>query len=272
MSMLCFNGQFLDDAAPLFTAANRGFRYGQGLFETMKLFRGEVLFFPLHLERLQRGMQMLHINNSSFSADQIRAEIRELCAQNNCSDRARIRWAVYAGEDGQAAYVLEAQPLEESVFTWNEAGWTLSLYSDHPKATGALSNLKSANYLLYLLAARHALQCGTDESLVLNTEGSLCDGSRTNVFILHRGMLKTPALNQGCVAGVMRRYLLQECARMGIPVEEGLLTGADLADAEEVFLTNAIQGIRWVAQYAGNTYGNSFSSHLFRQTLATIYR
>jgi branched-chain amino acid aminotransferase len=271
MGKIVFNGHFIDEETPLFTAANGGFRYGDGLFETMKWLRGEVLHFPLHFQRLQKGLELLQIEASSISAQTIAANINELCRLNGCNERARVRLALYRQQDGTAGYVLEAAEIGPDVFQWQEQGWTLSLYTQNCKARSPLSNVKSANYLLYLLAATHAQQQGVDECVVLNDAGNLCDGSRTNIFVVKNGLLQTPALHQGCVAGVMRRFLLNRCAELKMPVSESVLTETDLVQADEAFLTNAIQGIRWVRSYNNKQFDNSFSKKLFEQTLATIY-
>lgn len=269
--MLFCNSQLFDSTAPLFTAANRGFRYGDGLFETIKVLRGKVLLWPFHLERLQKGMAVLQMNGRMLQAGRLLEQIQELCIQNNCVDAARVRLAVYRTETNEAAYVLEAEPLTPEVFLLNERGWTLTLYPGVLKAPDILANLKTANYLLYALAGRYANQLGFDESLVCNTGGNICDGSRTNIFLLKKRRLFTPALEQGCVAGVMRRFLLDHCMHNNIPCTETALSVNDLIAADEILLTNAIQGIRWVSHFGERQYGHHFTKQLFDEALAGIY-
>lgn len=269
---LYFNGHLHDAQAPLFTAANRGFRYGDGLFETIKVLRGEALLWPLHLERLQKGIAILQLDGSDLHPDFFLQQIKTLCQHNECADAARVRLALYRDDDNKAAYVLQAEPLSADAFLFNEQGWKLNLYPDLQKSPDILANLKTANYLLYVLAGRHAEKQGCDESLVCNTLGNICDGSRTNIFLYKNEKVFTPALQQGCVAGVMRRYILEHCRQQNIPVHETALTPTDLLQADEVFLTNAIQGIRWVNRFEQKKYGNAFSKQLFNDALATIYR
>ncbi|OLY93615.1 branched-chain amino acid aminotransferase [Cnuella takakiae] len=265
------NGQFLDADQPLFDAANRSFRYGEGLFETIKVLNAAPLLWPLHLERLEQGLQVLQIHTPSEFFSIMVAALKELCAYNGCSAAARARLAVYRKADDTLGYVLEATPLAPDAFRFNETGWNLALCTDVRKQQDALSNLKTANYLTYLMAARFAAQKGVDEALVLNGENGICDGSRTNIFMVKGNRLYTPALREGCIAGVMRRYLLENARRMDLAVVETGIDLKDLLQADEIFMTNAIQGIRWVQYFEGREYGNDLSRQLYSHLLATIY-
>jgi branched-chain amino acid aminotransferase len=272
MAFICFNGQFLPAGQPVFSAAAPVVRYGDGVFETMKLLRGKVLLFSLHCQRLLKGLELLDMAHSFPDCSEIEAWIITLAQKNGCIERARIRWGAYRQEDGLAGFVLEASPLGPEAFCWQEQGWHLDLYTENSKSPGPLGNLKSANYQLYLLAAAAAAKQGADECLVLNAHGHLCDGSRTNVFIYKNGLLKTPALACGGVAGVMRRHLLEFCIATKLPVAEIILTPIDLLEADEIFLTNAIQGIRWVSRFKDREYGHDFSKQLYAQGLAVPYQ
>ena len=271
MGFICFNGQLLPAGQPVIAAANPGFRYGEGLFETMKMLQGNILLFSLHCQRLQQGMRLLEMNPLPADNNAIAALVKLLAQKNGCMELARIRWTVFRQEDGTAGYVLEAFALEREAFRWQEQGWRLGLYTENTKATGPLANLKSANYLVYRLAAVAAAQQGTDECIVLNAHGQLCDGSRTNIFLLKDGLLQTPPLSSGCVSGVMRRHVLHFCSTNNIPCVEKALFPNDLLAADEMFLTNAIQGIRWVSHFEGKEYGNAFTKGLYEQLLAADY-
>ncbi|WP_132055897.1 aminotransferase class IV [Pseudocnuella soli] len=272
MGFICFNGQLLPAGQPVIAAANPGFRYGEGLFETMKMLQGNILLFSPHCQRLHQGMSLLGLKPLSTSNNSIADQVKMLAQKNGCLEMARIRWTVYRQEDGTAGYVLEAFALENEAFRWQERGWQLGLYAENTKATGTLANLKSANYLVYRLAAAAAAQQGADECIVLNAHGHVCDGSRTNIFTLKNGLLQTPPLTSGCVAGVMRRHVLHSCSANNIPFAEKDLLPDDLLAADEVFLTNAIQGIRWVSHYQGKEYGNAFTKSLYKQLLAADYQ
>lgn len=270
--LLYCNGQLLDAGTPLFDAANRGFRYGDGLFETIKILKGVPLLWQLHMHRLHYGMSTLGIQYGADLSDHLLRQVVQLCQHNNCTERARVRIAVYRHVNDEAGFVVEAGPLASDAFAWNEQGWRLGTYGAVQKSIDLLANHKTANYLLYTMAARAAQQQQVDECLVLNTKGNICDGSRTNIFLIKQGQLITPALTEGCVAGVMRSYLLQYCRGQGIEVLEKSVDIMELTAADEVCLTNAIQGLRWVHSYGAKTYGNTLSRSLYAGALATIYR
>src|SRR4030095_10075619 len=103
---------------------------------------------------------------------------------------------------------------------------------------------KSANYLPYVLADLHAKETGCEESIVLNTENNLCDASKANIFLLVKDEIYTPALHQGCVNGVKRRYIIEELKKEKIIVQQKQINESLLFEADEVFLTNAINDIR----------------------------
>jgi branched-chain amino acid aminotransferase len=121
------------------------------------------------------------------------------------------------------------------------------------KACDSLANLKSGNFLLYALGARYALDHRLDDCLVLNTHERMADSCIANLFYTNKGMIYTPPLSEGCVAGVMRRFLLDRLPAWGFPIAEQPVTRGDLDDADEIFLTNALKGIRWVGDFEGKS-------------------
>ena len=268
MDSLCFNGTFLPAGTPLFTSANRGFRYGDGLFETMRWERGRVRLTAYHFDRLRKGVERLRIPLSpDFTPDVLTGLMRELVSRNGCADLARIRLSVYREEEGEGSFVLEAVPLDASYTAWMEKGYSIDIYPLARKSTDGFAQLKSANYLPYVLAGRYAAEQGLDECLVLNSENAVADGSKTNLFVISGGVIRTPSLHQGCVGGVMRRYLLETLKREGYGVEEVRVTESDLLHADEVFLTNALMGLRWVERFREKTYACTLSKKLYHTYL-----
>ncbi len=269
MKLYC-NGRLYDADAPLFTAANRGFRYGDGLFETLRVAQGIPFFWPHHLERMRRGIGVLGMDNSGWDEALLLHQLQHLCRLNGCTGAARARIALYRTEQNSIACVTEAEPLQAPGYEWNTKGWRVGLFADVQISTDKLANLKVSSYLPYALAHRHAQQHGFDESLVCNAAGNICEGSRTNVFVVKKGAIFTPALAEGCVAGIMRRYILEYCSANGINCHEGTMPESFLTEADEIFLTNAIQGIKWVGSLGQKQYQNTLAQQLFQSALATI--
>jgi branched-chain amino acid aminotransferase len=262
MQLICFNGTMLKKDEPVFPVSNRGFKYGDGVFETMKLDKGQLQLAALHFDRLFASLELLQIP-APFSSVELTERVEELCRVNGCRERARVRLAVYRSENGEGEYCIEAVALPEEKTLWNERGWSIDIYPYARKGQDVFANLKTANYLPYVMADRYATERGLDEALVLNSHGHLCDASKANLFLIKEDSILTPALHQGCVNGVMRRYVSEEAKRKGYTVKQAEVTLEDLLGADEVFLTNALQGIKWVARFRDKQYGHEQTRRLY---------
>ncbi len=128
-----------------------------------------------------------------------------------------------------------------------------------------LPDIKSTNALQYVLAAREAKAAKWDDAFLYHTEGGLLESSNSNVFILKQGMLLTPRLEDGCLPGIMRRVMLEKLPAIGYKVKEQLLAHNDLQTADEVYLTNAISGLRWVGGWRSKRYFKKHASKLVEE-------
>lgn len=269
---VCFNGDFYLADAPLLTAQNRSFKWGDGLFETMKVFKGKLLLRKLHFERLFHSLQVLQIDlPPSFSEQILQAQILKVCRQNSCLESARVRLAVYRTDQNKAAYIIEAISLSEEINNWQTEGVCIGLYLDARKAVDAFSAIKTANYLPYVMAAKYAAENNFDDSLVLNGYSNICDSSKANIFLVKDGKISTPSLDQGCINGIMRSMVILEAKEMGYHVNEIAIVEDDLVNADEIFLTNAIQIMRWVKSYQDHSYTCEQSMNIFKAVKATIF-
>ena len=271
MPFVYVNGQMLPLSQPALPVQNQGFKFGDGLFETMRLIRGRLPLEQLHCERLWAGMQKLHLLLPSLRnwQDWLQ-QIAALANANNCLEHGRVRLTIFRDESSYG-YTLEATPLQPSYQQWNIAGERLVIFPEGRKAMDAFSNIKSTSYQLYAMTALFAHNNNADDAIVLNTEGNICDTSRANLFIVKDGNVFTPALSQGCVAGVMRRWIIDCLIKTGYSVTETTLTEADLLQADEIFLTNALYGIRWVSCFGDKHYTSHFSHKFYEQWLPTIF-
>lgn len=269
---ICLNGSFYAAAAPLFAAQNRSFKWGDGLFETMKVSNGRVPLSHLHFERLFLSMKLLQIEtDENFTQQNLLRNVMELAQQNNCTSSARVRLAIYRNHDNIAEYLIECNPLANDVNNWNDTGLSIAIYPYARKSLDAFANLKSANFLPYVLAGRHAKENGVDDAIVLNAHNNLCDSSKANIFLIKDGEVFTPALHQGCINGVMRRRVTEVIKELGVRLHQSSVSEQDLRQADEVFLTNAIQIIRWVKQYNHHTYTCLQTRKIFEAVKATIF-
>lgn len=270
MEIVCFNGNFLPENELLFTAQNRGFRYGDGLFETMKVYQSRILLEQFHYERLTLGLKMLQIENS-LTLSELSELILELCKRNNYSELARVRLAVYRNQENKSEFAIETLSLSKEINQWNKKGLIIDLYPHARKSPDAFSNLKTANFLPYVLAEIFAKERGIDDAIVLNAFNFIADSSKANVFLVRKKEIVTPALNQGCVAGVMRRFLLDELKKNGYRVRQGEISEEDLLNADEIFLTNSIYDIRWVQKFREKTYSSEQAFSIYQKIISPLY-
>lgn len=278
MNSICFNGKIIPADEPVLLASNRGYRYGDGLFETMKVAKGKILLSDHHFERLFAGLALLQFEIPRlFLRQKTEDEIVSLCKKNNCEGLARVRLSVFRGngglydEDKGLQYLIECWPLTESVSKLNENGLVIDVFPGAEKSCDKFSNLKSANFLPYSMAALYAKEKKLNDSLVLNTTGGIADSTIANLFIIKNAIVITPGLEEGCVNGVMRQYLLQKMQAADCAVQEATLSVNDILVADEVFLTNAIHGIRWVRQFRDMSYGNVKTVEIYNRFIKTIH-
>ena len=278
MNSICFNGKIIPADEPVLLASNRGYRYGDGLFETMKVAEGKILLSNHHFERLFAGLALLQFEIPRlFLRQKTEDEILSLCKKNNCEGLARVRLSVFRGngglydEDKGLQYLIECWPLTESVSKLNENGLVIDVFPGAEKSCDKFSNLKSANFLPYSMAALYAKEKKLNDCLVLNTTGGIADSTIANLFIIKNAIVITPGLEEGCVNGVMRQYLLKKLQAADYAVQEATLSVNDIIAADEVFLTNAIHGIRWVRQFRDMSYSNVKTVEIYNRFIKTIH-
>jgi branched-chain amino acid aminotransferase len=272
MSFIIVDGVLQPAAAPCITAVNSAFRYGYGLFETMKVRRGKILLETFHWDRLWQSLRLLRMDVTAMPDPHLlQSLVLDLCNRNNCIQSARVRLQVSANTSGQMHYLLEAIPLDEKENNLNEKGWVIDIYPYARKSCEAFANLKSSSHLSYIMAGKYAAEKGLDDCLLLNEEDAICDSSIANVFLFKEDELVTPALHQGCINGVMRRWVLEQAKELGYIVRQERVLEEDLVAADEIFLTNAIRGIRWVSSFRGKTFSSGRTAKLYAQLMATFY-
>ncbi len=278
MNHICVNGKILNGEEPVLLATNRGFRYGDALFETMKIWKGKILFEEYHFQRLFDALSLMHFEIPKLvNAETLKEKILHLCKKNECEKQARVRLTVCRGngglydETGVLQYIIESWPLNESANKLNENGLVIDIFPDARKSCDAFSNLKSANFLPYVMAAIFAKENKLNDCLVQNTYGNIADATIANIFLIKNGIVSTPGLSEGCINGVMRKYLLEKMQDANYQVQEGNVTIDDLENADEIFLTNAIYGIHWVKQFRHKMFTNLQTFKIYNDFVQPLF-
>ena len=160
--------------------------------------------------------------------------------------------------------------MQTADWAWDEKGWQVCIHPFLQKSCDAFANLKSSNYLPYVMAARYAAEQQADECMVLNSQNNLCDGSKTNLFLIKENAVYTPALHQGCVSGVMRRHLIGLMKSAGYEVHQQAVGVQQLLDADEAFCTNALIGMRYISGCTDKKFGSDHARQIFKLFLEQV--
>lgn len=259
MQWLNYHGEIVPAENFRLAADNRAMRYGDGVFESIRIMYGQPLWLGWHFDRLQYGLRALGIKQP-FLFDHFALQIQELLEANKVRQGARLRVQLWRTDGGfytplndQASWTMQLEALPQNAFTLNYKGLIVG-EARRPKNALFVPDIKSSNGLQYVLAGREARDAGWDDALLYHPEGALLESSNSNIFVLRDGVLRTPALDGGCLPGIMRRVFLEMLPAVGYQVKEQILSHADLQAAEEVYLTNAIQGLRWVGGWKNKRY------------------
>lgn len=269
---MCYNGEFYQVGTRVFKAENRAFRYGDGVFETIRMLNGEMPFFDLHADRLWLSLYQLGIEPGKQQPEVLKNNASRLAGKNKMQN-ARIRLSVWREDGGMYLpanngmdYLIEMAEIAESDFRLNETGMLAGFYRQNYKPQNMLSAMKSTNALLYVLAAKYAESRGWHDSLLLNANDRVVEATSSNIIVIKDNEAITPASSEGPVDGIMKEVLKTVLNRMNVDLRPGMLTRQALFDADEIWLTNAVSGIRWI----GSIEDSLYSRNLATQTILAL--
>tara|TARA_B110000483_G_scaffold19772_1_gene21796 strand:+ start:179 stop:1030 length:852 start_codon:yes stop_codon:yes gene_type:complete len=268
-----FNGQIIDGDTIGFNQLKRGFNFGDGLFETIRVFNGKIICLDAHFNRISSGLDVLKIKqNYSFNQNSLERYVNELLLYKNIKYGGKVKVYIfraglgtYKPETNQMSFVVEAMDLEQNKYVLNKKGFLVDIYSEYSKTVNQLSFFKTSNSLLYVLAAVTASENNLDDLFIVNQKSEIIESSNSNVFFLKEDVLLTPPLNSGCIEGVMRIEVIRAAKDLGINILESNVYKEDLEKSREIFLTNVISGIRWVGGYKKKRFYNFISKKIIEK-------
>jgi aminodeoxychorismate lyase len=243
------NGQFVPEDRAVVSVFDRGFLYGDGLFETLRVVNGQPFRWAQHLERLQHGADFLKIR-LPFPPAALREFTAELIAMNGLPDSLlRLTLSRGVGPRGYSprgadtpALVLTQHPAPGAP-AFGMARWTLLTSSLRLPVGDPLARFKTANKLAQVLARAEADAAGADEALLLDTHGHVAETAGGNVFWIAGGAVGTPPLTAGILPGVTRAVVLELCRQLELPVNESSILPAQLRAADGVFVSLSSFGV-----------------------------
>ncbi|MFL2586522.1 MAG: aminotransferase class IV [Flavobacteriaceae bacterium] len=268
--MIIHNGVLDYTQSPVFTAQNRGLLYGDAVFETLRYSQGHIHFWEDHYFRLMATMRIFRMDiPMTFTPEFLEQEcIRLIQAQSENSAAWRIRLNVYRKDGGaylpstkNVGYFIEAKALDSEYYLSVE-NYKVELFNDYYLQKSMLSNLKSNNKALQVIASIFMQEQGFDNGILVNDEKEVVEFLNGNLFIVEDGKLRTPPITSGCLDGIMRKQIIRIAKILDISCVEEPISPFDLQRVQELFMTNAIVGIQPVKSYRRTTYNKSISLKL----------
>jgi branched-subunit amino acid aminotransferase/4-amino-4-deoxychorismate lyase len=261
------NGTVLTNEAPTIHAGNRGHVYGDGVFESIRIMNGVPINLDNHIKRMLEGAKAIKLRIPVyFSTSFFEERILELCKLSSISEGGRCRISLdrisggaYKPDSNDAVFFIEVYPYESNNFELNAKGLEIDQFTDIKKQKNCLSTYKTKSGLIYVMAAVNAVEKNLDDVLIVNDKGSILESSSCNLFVVSNGVLYTPGIDEGCLAGTMRMQIINLAVANGVKVYECTILPQNLLAADELFFTNAIRGINWVGGYRTKRYFNNMS-------------
>jgi len=250
MAYVFLNGKILAEEAALVPSGDRGLLLGDGLFESMRAYRGKVFRLAAHLARLRASAAFLRLS-VPCADERIGESISELIRLNSCAE-AYVRITLTRGAsghglrlDGQGppTLLIHVRPFAPHPAEQYKAGAKLIISGVRQSSWNPLARHKTLSYLLYLVARQEATDAGANGAILLNEGGWVAEESVSNVFLVRGGKLVTPPVHCGLLPGITRGVVLELAAAEKLPFEERPALAGELFEGEELFLTNSLMEI-----------------------------
>jgi branched-chain amino acid aminotransferase len=241
------NGLFMPLHRARISVTDRGFNYGDGLFETMRAYGGNIFRLGSHLERLYQSLDCIYLK-VPMTIGEMKTAIDKTLLANGLSD-CMIRLTISRGEQSSGfqidpeippTLVIVVRPLGDLPREWYEQGIKISLFPGTTQQFGGIDrSIKSCNFLNNILIREKANQNDSVEGIMMDEQGGATEGTTSNLFIIKEGVLITPAINENILPGITRQAVLENAGELNIPVAQRVITQDDIYHAEEVFITNS---------------------------------
>jgi branched-chain amino acid aminotransferase len=268
--MINFNGNIVLKDSNILTE-NRSFLYGDGVFETVKIVNGKILFLEDHYFRLMASMRVVRMEiPMNFTMEFFEEQILSLVKRNNLVQSSRARITMFRNDGGyylpvtnDVSYLIHATALEEMSYTINTNTYEVDLFKDFYITKQLLSSIKSTNKLLNVTASIYASENGLDNCILLNDTKNVVEAIQGNIFMLVGNKLITPPVSEGCLNGVMRKQVLALAKKLPeLTVVEEIISPFDLQKADQLFLTNVIKGIQPITKYRKKEFTTTLAQEL----------
>jgi branched-subunit amino acid aminotransferase/4-amino-4-deoxychorismate lyase len=269
MEYVFHRGEYILRSQATIHVDDRAHRFGDGFFESIRIANGKPQFLKGHFIRIEETIKALKIKPLDFSLERLETEINGLLQRNAVFEGGRMRITFYRKSKGfylpkenDLDYMIEVEAIPQNQFELNPTGKIIDLYTDVKKDPNRFAGFKTLNAQLYVMASLFAEEKNWDDALIQNTKQAIIEATASNLFLVSNGVLYTPSLTDGPIGGTMRMNIINIALENKFKVYECTINPQNLLTADEVFLTNAIRGVEWVASYRSKPYQNIVSGKL----------
>lgn len=269
--MINFNGNITQETN-IVSYNNRGFNYGDVLFETLKVSNGKILFWEDHYFRLMASMRILRMEiPMNFTLEFLESEILKTIKANHLTNQTarvklivnRVSGGLYLPNFNEIEYIIAVSTLQNNFYSITEKNYTVDLFKDYYVSPSLLSTLKTNNKALHVVGSTYAKENQFDNCLLLNTNKQVIEALNGNLFLVKDNSIKTPPLSDGCLKGIMRKQILEVIEKHpDYTLVEESISAFELQKADELFITNVIVGIQAITNYRKKNYSNSVAKDL----------
>lgn len=272
--MINFNGNIQENTTTL-SINNRGFAYGDALFETIKTSYGKILFWEDHYFRLMASMRILRMEiPMNFTMEFLEEQIKNTLEANQLTNNsARVKLTVFRNEGGlylpetnNVSFIITTKALETDFYTINTATYEVDLFKDYYISPSLLPTLKTTNKALHVVGSIYAKENKLDNCLILNTNKHVVEALNGNIFVVKNQTIKTAPLSDGCLKGIMRTQVIEVIKSVpDYTLIEDSISPFELQKADEIFITNTITGIQPISKYRKKVFTNVVSKSLLQK-------
>ena len=263
--MINFNGKILDESDQL--SNNRGFLYGDAVFETLKIVNNKILFWEDHYFRLMSSMRIIRLDiPENYTPEFLKENIIKIHQEKSLTGNSRVRITVfryssgkYRPESNTSSFIISSEEVRESNYILNNGDYKVDLFKDFYLDNQLISSIKSNNKIINVVASIYSNENGLENCILLNKNKMVVEFINSNIFTVNQGKIYTPKLSSGCLNGVMRKNLINILRLNSFEVFEEDISTFDLTKSDEIFGTNIIQGLFSVTNYRNKYYSNSIS-------------
>jgi branched-chain amino acid aminotransferase len=278
-NFIFLNGRIIPDTDGSISTGDRGFLYGDGIYETLRSYNGNPFKLSEHLERMRYSAKQLRISFEYTNAE-IDKWINELIEKNRCQD-AYIRITLSRGAGGgrlqmddniDPTTMIQVKALTPYDRNLYDEGMSL-VVSDYRRSTSCpISRHKSTNLLKSIFLKEEANKKAAHETIILNTDGHVAECVVSNIFMVSSESIVTPSLDTNILPGITRKTVLDICRDSSIPVSEECFEIDRLVNSDEVFITNSLMEIMPVSKIDDSKIGKSVPGKITRQLMSAYKR